>query len=66
MFVREKGPTEIIARARKALEEHAQFKRWRDASEGELRCEMTWPGDADRTVDLSVQFIHLAVAEEAA
>jgi hypothetical protein len=66
MFVREKGLTEIIAKARTALGEHAQFKRWRDAPDGELRREMTWPGDADRTVDLSVQFVHLAVEEEGA
>lgn len=64
IFVREKGLTGIIGKARQALEEHAQFKRWRDAPEGELRCEMAWPGDDERTVDLSVQFVHLAVAEE--
>lgn len=59
MFVREKGLTEIIEKARVALAEHPQFI---DARPGEdetgLRARMSWPGDDQRVVDLGVRFIH--------
>jgi len=59
MFVREKGLTAILAKARKALEAHAQFVSWKEpASETELRASMCWPGDDERLADLNVFFVH--------
>jgi hypothetical protein len=62
MFVREKGLTAIIKKARVALERHPQFVAWRTAAEeSELRASMRWPGDVDRGADLSVFLIHTPV-----
>jgi hypothetical protein len=58
-FVREKGLTAILKKARMALEEHSQFVGWKDAaSETELRATVHWPGDEERLVDLNVFFVH--------
>jgi hypothetical protein len=59
MFVREKGLTAILKKARTTLDEHPQFVAWKDgAEETELRATMHWPGDAERLADLNVFFIH--------
>jgi hypothetical protein len=59
MFVREKGLTAILKKARATLEEHPQFAARKDvASETELRATMHWPGDEERVADLNVLFVH--------
>jgi hypothetical protein len=59
VFVREKGLTEIIGRARDALAEHPQFGAWQQATgETELRATVSWPGDERRRADLNVFFVH--------
>jgi hypothetical protein len=59
MFVREKGLTTILKKAKKTLEQHPQFVRWkRAAEETELRAVMSWPGDAERRADLNAFFVH--------
>lgn len=59
VFVREKGLTEIVEKAREALEAHAQFVSWREAdNETELRAVVSWPGDERRHADLNVFFVH--------
>ena len=59
MFVREKGLTAILKKAKETLEQHPQFVRWKTAAEEtELRAEMTWPGDPARRADLNVFFVH--------
>lgn len=59
MFVRQKALTAILAKARAALESHAQFVACKDAaSETELRAAMRWPGDDERLADLNVFFVH--------
>ena len=59
MFVREKGLTEIVEKARAALAEHPQFAlALDDADETELRARVCWAGDDQRIVDLAVRFIH--------
>ncbi len=60
MFVREKGLTGLVERAREALGEHDQFVEWGQAvGETELRATMSWPGDERRHADLNVFFVHL-------
>ncbi len=55
MFVREKGLTAILKKARAMLEKHPQFVAGKDAtSETELRATMHWPGDEERLADLNV------------
>jgi hypothetical protein len=59
MFVREKGLTEIIEKARAALEGHPRFVGWQDAAnETELRAKMSSPGDERRHADLNVFIVH--------
>lgn len=59
MFVREKGLTAIVEKARTTLGNHPQFVAWKeDAEETELRATMHWPGDEERRADLNVFFIH--------
>lgn len=59
MFVREKGLTAILNKAKTTLAEHPQFVSWNEpASETELRAEMSWPGDPERRADLNVFFVH--------
>jgi hypothetical protein len=59
MFVREKGLTAILGKAREALAAHPQFVAWKDAaSETELRATMHWPGDDERLADLNVFLVH--------
>jgi hypothetical protein len=42
MFVREKGLTAILKKAKETLEQHPQFVRWKGAAEEtELRAEMS-------------------------
>ena len=60
MFVREKGLTGVVEKAREALGEHDQFVEWTQAvGETELRATMSWPGDERRHADLNVFFVHL-------
>jgi hypothetical protein len=59
MFVREKGLTAILEKARVALAEHPQFVEWKEtAEETELRATMRWQGDEERLANLNVFFIH--------
>jgi hypothetical protein len=59
MFVREKGLSAILKKARTALEEHPQFVGWKKAaSKREFRAPMHWPGDEERLADLNVFFVH--------
>jgi hypothetical protein len=59
MFVREKGLTTILKRARTTLSKHEQFVSWGSpADETELRATMHWPGDEKRHADLNVFFVH--------
>jgi len=65
MFVREKGLTGILKKAKETLEEYPQFVRWKTAvEETELRAEMSWPGDPERRADLNVFFVHTPEARE--
>jgi hypothetical protein len=60
MFVRQRGLTDIIEKARETLEGHERLVGWRDvAAENELRATMSWPGDERRHAYLNVFFIHL-------
>jgi hypothetical protein len=55
MFVRAKGMTAILKKARATLAAHQQFVAIKeDAGETELRAVMRWPGDEERLADLSV------------
>ena len=58
MFVREKGLTAILKKAKQALGAHPQFVAWNDADEAELRTTMHWPGDEERLANLNVFFVH--------
>jgi hypothetical protein len=59
MFVREKGLTGILKKARAAVAEHETFVAWKNpASETELRATVHWPGDEERLADLNVFFVH--------
>jgi hypothetical protein len=59
VFVREKGLTGIVEKAREALAAHTQFGEWQEAgSETELRATVSWPGDERRHADLNVFLIH--------
>jgi hypothetical protein len=59
MFVRAKGFTTIVERARAALGGHDQFEAWQQAgSETELRAFVRWPGDEQRQADLNVFLVH--------
>jgi hypothetical protein len=59
MFVRAKGLTGILVKARQALAAHQTFVAWKDAaSETELRAVAHWPGDKERHADLNIFFIH--------
>lgn len=59
MFVRAKGMTGILKKAKTTLGKHAQFVGWKDAaSETELRTTMHWPGDEERLADLNVFLVH--------
>ncbi len=62
VFVREKGLTSIIEKAREVLEQHTQFvESKKAASETELRATMGWPGDEQRLADLNVFFIQVPI-----
>lgn len=62
MFVRERGLSTIIERAREALEAHPQFVVWKDISaETELRATVSWKGDERRHADLAVLFVSTPV-----
>jgi hypothetical protein len=59
MFVREKGLTALVEKARETLENHAQFVAWSEAvGETELRAKVSWPGDDRRHADLNVFMVH--------
>ena len=59
VFVREKGLTEIIDKAREALADHPQFVSWQNAAgETELRGVVGWPADERRHAELNVFFVH--------
>lgn len=59
MFVREKGLTAILKKAKTTLAAHPQSVGWGDSGgETELRATMRWPGDDERLADLNVFFVH--------
>jgi hypothetical protein len=59
MFVREKGLTGILKKAKTTLAAHPQFVARQDASgETEVRATMHWPEDKERRADLNVFFVH--------
>jgi hypothetical protein len=59
MFVREKGLTSILTKAKTALAEHPTFVAWKNAAtETELRATVHWPGDEERLADLNAFFVH--------
>jgi hypothetical protein len=59
MFVREKGLTGILKKAKTTLAAHPQFVAWQDASgETELRATMHWREDKERRADLNIFFVH--------
>jgi hypothetical protein len=61
IFVREKGLTAIIGKARAALKKHPQFiEELAGEDETELRAHMHWAGDDQRQVHLAVRFIHMS------
>lgn len=63
IFVREKGLTGIVAKARKTLVGHPQFvEEHESAGETELRVIMRWPGDDDRQADLCALLVHTPAA----
>lgn len=64
VFVREKGLTGILGKARATLEAHPQFVALKTvAEETELRARMRWPGDDQRLADLNVFFVHTPKAK---
>lgn len=59
-FARQKRLSALVKKARAGLADDARFKRWGEGQgETELRATMSWPGDAEREVDLEVFFCHL-------
>lgn len=59
MFIRERGLSTILKRARTVLGAHEQFVAWgQAATETELRATMHWPGDDERLADLNVFLVH--------
>jgi len=59
MFVRAKGMTAILKKARETLAMHPRFVAWEEpASETELRGTVRWPGDDERLADLNVFLVH--------
>jgi hypothetical protein len=59
VFVKEKGLTEIIEKAREFFPQNELFVGWQDApNEVELRLTMRLPGDERRLADLAVFFVH--------
>jgi hypothetical protein len=65
VFVREKGLSEIVEKAREALGAHGQFKAWLTAtSDAEIRAMMHWLGDERRLADLNIFFVHTPLSPE--
>lgn len=61
VFVGEKGFTEVIEKAREALESHPQFKEWKaGGGESEFRATMRWPGDEQREIDLALTLFQVS------
>ena len=59
VFVREKGLSGIVEKARAVVEGHASFDSWSDSfGESELRALVRWPGDAERLADMNVFLVH--------
>lgn len=59
MFIREKGLSAILKKAKATLELHPQCIASKAAEETELRATMHWPGDAERLADLIIFFVHV-------
>lgn len=60
MFVRERGLTDIIEKARGELAAHERFVGWGEpTNETELRAVVSWPGDERRHADLNVFFVSM-------
>lgn len=63
VFVRAKGLTAVIEKAKAALSAHQQFDAWAETSDAaELWAKMHGQGDPQRIVDLAVQLIHTPAA----
>lgn len=59
IFVRQRGLTGIVGRAKAAIAGHPQSVAERPGEdETELRAQMHWEGDPARLLDLAVRFIH--------
>lgn len=59
IFVKDKGLTSVVKKARTALEAHTRFRRAAaTGEETELRTTMAWPGDDERLVEIHVMFVH--------
>jgi hypothetical protein len=55
VFVRARGMTEIVKKAKATLSAHPQFAAWHNsASDTELRAAIRWAGDDERLADLNV------------
>lgn len=60
MFVRQRGLTAIIEKARECFEAHERFPSWGETeAENELRARVSWPGDDRRHADLNIFLIHI-------
>jgi hypothetical protein len=60
-YVRAKGITGVIDKAREELAARGEFSGWEPTTmEGELRCKVTWPDDPQRHAILTALFVHLA------
>lgn len=64
VFIRERGLTGIVKKAKQTLEAHPQFVRLKPAAdEAELRAVVRWPGDEERLADLNVFLFHTPIPQ---
>lgn len=60
VFVEQKDLSRVLAAAAKALSEHEAFAASRKSEhEAEFRCELKFPGDEAKRLQLTVLFVHL-------
>ena len=59
VFVNQRNLSEILKKARLAIQAAENFVEWRQAAtEFELRCTVSWPGDQERLAALNILFVH--------
>lgn len=64
MFIHNRGFTEVVGKARAALEHHEQFVGWGGAAtDSELRATVHWKGDDQRLADLNVFLVSIPRAD---